>query len=275
MSAQKQSFRGLITITTGTNDTIDWQEDDSGTPKNLSKVLTISGAQWPADIATQIGTDMTTQSAATGDTITYTAAIDNDTGITTITASAGTFRLEVTASESQKLLTGGDQTAGSRGANHFGWNVDSGYPTAALTQVGDAAHANAWYPTAPDSGPTMRDDDLGNLSSFAIESRSLGGTVKSYDFGDSTRGSRNLEERALSFEYLTAASRTQYEEEFWLVYAKQGSPDGRFRFFVDRSTATSVVYHLTGDSLTSATFQRTTAGISRWSLDLSIKRYKA
>jgi len=277
MSAQKQAMRGLITITTGTNDTLHWIESDGGGPFVLSKVLTLTGPQYPQDIAADIVAQMIAESAASGDTITYSFTIANETGIVSITA-AGTavFAFDLTLIFTQKFLTGGDGIVGSLGANHFGYAVDSSVPTSTSTHTGDKAHSHAWYPTAPDSGPTLKEDDLGLLSSRSVNSMSLGGNVLTYDFGDSTRGERNTEIRALAFEFLTAESRTQFEEEFWLVYAKQGAPDGRFRFFDDRSDpATYVQYHLTGEILTAATFARTVPGISRWSISFAMKRYKA
>jgi len=275
MSALKQAFKGLINIVSSTNDTLFWKETNGGS-FTLNTPLTLTGENYPTEILADLVAEMTTKSAASGGTITYTGAIDNDTGITTITASVGTFAFDLTSAQTQKFLTGADGATGSLGEDHFGFMVDAAVPSEAATHVGDNAHSNAWYPTAPDSGPTLSTDDLGNLSSLAVNSVSLGGKTLTYDFGDSTRDQRYQEVRALSFRFLSAASRTQFEDQFWLVYAKQGAPSGRFRYFPDRSdTGTYIQYHLTGDILNAANFTRSTPSISRWDIAFSMKRYKA
>ena len=261
MSYTYQRYMGQITITAGTNDHIEWSEDNGSGGVNVSSVIP-PGTFYPSVLATAIANDMTLMSAMAGDSITYTCSLDNDSGTVTITAAAGVFFLELTVAGTNKLLTGGDVAVGTRGAQAFGWNVDAVYPALASTQVSDAAPGACWYPNQP-----LATYNEGASESTSVQAVSMGGASVAYDFsGDGAY----LKTFDLSYERMNAASRTQYEDEFW-PYAKTG---GAFLYHNDRSSIVSTEMVLTGESISSTQFERSDPSLSRWNMPLSMRKYK-
>ena len=261
MSYTYQRFMGQVTITAGTNDTIEWNEDNGSGGVNVSSVIP-AGNYYPSVLASAIANDMTAMSVIMGDSITYACSVDNDSGMVTLTAAAGVFYLKITAAEAGKLLTGGDVTAGTRGAQAFGWNVDAGYPAAASTQVSDAAPGACWYPNQP-----LATYNEGASASTSVQAVSMGGDSVAYDFSGR---SEYLKTYDLSYERMNAASRAQYEDEFW-PYGKTG---GAFRYHDDRSSATYTEMVLTGESISSTQFERSDPALSRWNMPLTMRKYK-
>ena len=266
MSYTYQRFMGQIVITSWENDTIEWSEDNGSGGVNVSATIppapSVSGAYYPSVLAAEIAAQMTAESAISGDSITYACSVDNDTGSVTITAAAGVFYLKITAAETQKLLTGGDVAAGTRGAQAFGWNVDAGYPAAASTQVSDAAPGACWYPNQP-----LATYNEGQSESTSVQAVSMGGDSVAYDFSGR---SDYLKTYDLSYERMNAASRAQYEDEFW-PYAKTGA---EFRYHDDRSSVTYTEMVLTGESISSTQFERSDPSLSRWNMPLSMRKHK-
>lgn len=258
---------GKIAIANG-NDLVYWNEDNgSGGVSLQTQVPTAS--YYPSDSAglikslgTTIAEQMTLESTFGGDSITYTFALDNSTGLGTFTASAGVFYFELTAAQTFKLLCGGDATAGSQGANHFGWYADSVSPAAAATQSSDTAPDCCWFPNQP-----LATYDEGQSESTSVQAVSMGGKVVSYDFSGR---SDYLKTENLSYERINQASRTQFESAFW-PYAKTG---GEFRFHRDRSSATYTEMVLTGSTLNAPEITRSDPSLSRWSLPVTMRTYK-
>jgi hypothetical protein len=169
----------------------------------------------------------------------------------------------LTTTETSKLLTGGDVAVGLQGQNHFGFVTQAGAPGAALSFTGSTATAGSWFPDQPRAAWNE-----GASSSSVVQAVSMGGSAVVYDF--SGRQGDYLKEYALSYERLSAASRTQYEGEFW-PYAKQGLP---FKFFEDRESLSYSENLLWSESLQSANFQRTDPGLTRWSFELNMRKVK-
>ena len=258
MSLTKQKYHGKITVTGSTNDQVNWEENPGSGVVNLSTVISAND-YYPETLAALIATQMTAASSG----ITYTAALDNTTGIPTFTASTGGFFFEIKASESRKLLTGGDGAVGTQGTHHLGFLVVASDPVLlASTDNGVGAPAATWYPTQPKAT-----DDEGIATSTVSEAITMGGASKVYDFSGR---SSYLTTRALGYEYLSAADRSAFDGEFW-PYAKQGEP---FEFFDDSTSATSIQHVLTGETLGSPGWARTTPTLSRWSLPLTMRLYK-
>lgn len=260
MSYTYQKFVG--SIVPGINDWLYWWEDNGGGGTSLQVQVT-GGTWYPSQIASNIASQMTAISLGLGDSITYTCTLNENTGQATIQASAGTFYLKLTAAEAFKFLTGGDAAVGSHGSQWFGWDVDSGYPSASASQVSDGAAGCGWYPDQPKAT-----DDLGQSVSTSVEAVSMGGSVVAYDFsGDG----EYLKTRSLSYEQMSQATRDQWEEEFW-PFAKGGKT---FRYYDNRASASYVDYCLTGDVLSSPQFTRNTPSLARWDLPLTMRRVKS
>lgn len=269
-------YIGRITITSGTNDTIHWYEEDSAAHSYSLSCTLSPGSYYPDALATEIQTQMDAESDANGlgqdyagAGANYTVSFAADTGIPTISmdhpsAPDPQFYLKLTTTETQKALTGGDAAAGSRGRHHVGWNVDGSYPTKASTMAGDTGHANSWWPSEPRQGPSG--DDEGQPTSTAGQFISNGGDVRTYDFsGDSA----DLDVRTVGYEWLLDADRTQYRDEFWTPYAKAGE---RFRFYEDRTSSSYVEQVLTGQSIPNAPFARM-KNQGWWSFSHTMRNY--
>lgn len=277
-------FRGLITVTTGSNDDISfYEEDGDGNTDNLTATLT-AGDYYPGSdteagsLCEEIKTQMEAASAlgATGGQ-TYSVSISN-AGIVTISVSgvgsAPAWYPKITTAETSKFFTGGDPgAAGERGSNHFGWNVDAAYPVAASSQVGDVAISNSWHPAQPISGGSSPRN-----RSIVTFSESGGGDVRTYDFTgnpEDSSGNSYLDRWDVRWSRISEANRAWFFSEFWRPYAKQGLPDSRFRFYPDRDDLST--YHIAGmigDILREAAFERTITGYPLWTISFEIKRYK-
>lgn len=257
---------GRIVITSGSNDRLDWTEDDGITPVGLNTVIA-AGTYYPTEILDALVSQMT---AATVYGASYTYSVDNTTGIITITASGGTLSgwyPQLKTGESDKLLTGGDVAVETIGANHLGWYVDSVYPTATLSFSSDTHAAYQWYPSQPVQTDNSRSE------SVQSEHVSLGGKQYTYNYSGSTSldatDYRHI--REVAWTYLTDTDRSNYLSRFWLPYGQHGS---RFRYYPDRTAIAYEEMHLTLDSLRTHAPDRV-GGYPMYSWALQMRRYKA
>ena len=276
----KPAYQGMIVVESGVNDTIAWNEETGLGGYNLD-VTIAAGTYHLTDLLDTIIAAMSADSDANGVGGDYAGvggdyaySIDYSTGIITLSvthpsaAPPMTFYPKIKTTETQKLLTGGDQSVGTNADPHLGWNVDAAYPATSAAHAADEIHSFGWYPSQP-----IEEDDEGPFSSAVAESVSMGGSVVAYDFSGSTV--TYLGRRAYSYRYLTAADRSSYETNFWAAHAKQGSPDGRYKFIPDRATpATYETHILTEESLKSAPFARSSPGTPHWSLSIVSRIYK-
>lgn len=281
MSLTKQAFQGVIVITASSNDRVKWYEDSAFGP--YTPEITISAATY--HLSDLLDTIVAAMSAASdisgigqdfaGVGADYAWTMDYSTGIITISGShptaapAMTWYPMITATETRKLLTGGDQTAGTNADPHLGWNVDAAYPSALSNGsfAADEIHSYGWYPSQP-----KQEDDRGNIHSNKAESVTMGGKVVSYDFSGSTTA--YLRRRSMAYRLLSQADRDQFETNFY-HHAKQGSPSGRYKYIDNRdSPATYATHVLTEGSLDAADFSRSQPGYPYWSISLTSRVYK-
>lgn len=233
---------GKLTITTGSNDRLDWTEDDGVTPVALNTVLT-AGSYYPSEVLDALVVAMTAGSTYGA---TYTYSISNTTGVITISASGGTligWYPMLRTIQSDKLLTGGDVTAETQGRYHLGWYVDTGYPVAALSFSSDTAPAFQWYPSQP-----CQSDDARSQAVLS-ELVSLSGKQYVYNYSGSTTiptiDYRHT--REIGFLFLADTDRASWLS-MWLAYAQHGET---FRWYPDRTDVDYEEMTLTGDSLQS------------------------
>lgn len=289
---------GRHEIVVDVNDQVTWFEDDNvGHTDTLTCVLTpgtyyvgLSSAE-VGSLLEEIKTQMETASDAgalavaphVGVGVDYELAIDPETGKLTIGCDAPwgnpTFYPILThAGATDKALVGGDPGAagdGRRMSPHLGWNQDAVVPAAGISFTSDVAIGHSFFPDI-----TYYKDDH---SKFEIpgtsEGVALGGDVQAYDFSgvdyDQEGEEIYQQVRSLYFKFLSDASRLQFLAEFYFPHAKQGLPDGRFRFYEDRTVDSHQEYGLTGKSLRDVDFQRTNPGLIKWTTDFTMRRYKA
>lgn len=231
---------GKLTITTGSNDRVDWTETNGVTPVNKNTTLA-PGNFYPSAILDALVTAMT---AASSYGASYTYSISNTTGIITISASGGTLTgwyPKIKTTESSKLLTGGNVAAETQGRYHLGWYVDSAYPSYALSFSSDTAPAFQWYP----SQPCQSDDS--RTQAVMSELVSLSGKQYVYNYSGSTAIPTidYRHNREIGFLYLTDTDRANWLS-MWLAYAQHGET---FRWYPDRTDVAYEEMALTGDSL--------------------------
>lgn len=273
------SLIGTIEVDT-TNNKVYWSETDGVTPVSLSVTIS-SGTYWPdsstsaESIIQTIADDMTTESGSSGYNGTYTATFDKSNGSWDLDVSGGTvvaFRLMMTATETSKLLTGGDATAGEQGLDSLGYVVDSSYPSYLTGFTSDTQISNCWFPAGPVNQTTISGKDYA-YASETVQTKTLGGSTISRCFTPRTPVTSvdYHEILTLTHEFLSDTDRTNYQQYFWSCYAKTGA---KFRFHADRTDlSTFVLYQLWMDSAQGFEMERL-PGYPHFSLNLPMKRWK-
>lgn len=286
-------YMGLITVTAGVNDKIGWVEfDNIHGPYGLSETIP-AGDYWLDDdsgsdlFATMIAL-MDAKSDAlglgqdyAGVGVNYSLSANNETGIVTASgahapsgANFSWYPFNDTVSTDQ-IWTGGATGAGDLGKhdpNHIGYNVVTNAARWGTSFVSDVSHANSWYPDQP-----IQEGTKPRNRSIVVESETGGGDVRTYDFTGNPLDSDDnsyLDRWTPRYTRLADEHRTWWFSEFWRPYAKQGLPDGRFRFYSDRESASYDVAGLSGDILREAEFTRTIKGYPLWTIAFDLKRYK-
>ena len=286
-------FMGLITITTGVNDKIGWVEQSAlGGPYGLTETIP-AGDYWPDDDG---GSDLLATMKAlmeaksdsagagqdyAGDGFNYTFSIDDDTGLVTVSANHTSWGVgfqwypTYQTNTADRIWSGGSQTAGRHGYQGLGWNVISPSSPWGQSFTSDVSHSNSWYPNQPIQQGTRPKN-----RSIVVEAESGGGDVRTYDFtgnpedvADSS-GVSYLDRWTIRYTRISETNRLWWFKEFWRPYAKQGLPDGRFRFYEDRSAAAYHTCGLTGEILRESNFDRTITGYPLWTISFDVKRYK-
>ena len=267
MLHKEPMFLGYFAITSD-NNKINWQETNLGTTYSLSTTISATSSDLPSTIMSALMTAMTAKSLASGFGITYTASLSTSTGKYAITADKYMWQLQITASETGKILTGGDESADSSGSCHFGFLVDSSYPSFATSFTGDNQIDRSWFPNYPPS-----QDDDGAYSAVAVEATTIGGSTRTYAF--STPSDRDLQYLAIrtqNYQLLTSTAKTGWLSYFF-PYAMKGS-DGKFEYYDDKTdTSTSETRILTADTIRKFAPQRRNA-VARWSWSISMRLYK-
>jgi hypothetical protein len=272
------AFVGQIVVTASTNDTISWFEAG---PFNLTATVA-AGSYWPDALATAIANAMTGQSSALGATNTYTCSFSTETGLFTISRSAGSadWYPKLTTAESNNLLTGGKTdsdgdtlSTGQAGPNHCGFVIDAGYPSAGTSFTSDQQIAHVWVPEYP---PETDSEETFDQSSSVVEAYSMNGTGDVYNFvpweveADEWPLFGNLNQRrSLQFAFVTQASSTQFLAWFWGPWAGQGNT---FRYYPDRSASDFLLYRMTGESLTNMSRGNRLTGYAWWTRALQMRR---
>ena len=267
MLHKEPMFIGYFEVTSS-NNKINWEETDGSTTKSLSTTITVTSSDLPSTIISALMTAMTTESSTSGHSITYTSSFSTSTGKYTITADQYTWKLLITIAESSKILTGGDESAGSSGACHFGFVVDSSYPSFSTTFTSDSQIDRAWFPNYPPA-----QDDDGSYTSMAVESTTIGGSTHTYSFSvPSDRDLKYLAIRTQNYQLLTSTAKTGWLSYFF-PYAMKGS-DGKFEYYDDRTDiSTSETRILTADTIRKFAPQRRNS-VTRWSWSISMRLYK-
>lgn len=274
------SFIGQIEVVSGLNDTVHW--DESGYP-GLSASLT-PGWYWPLDLALHIATEMSTESAASGASNTYTALYDVSTGLPTMQRLLGSadWNPLVTASEAQNIWTGG--AVDSNGATlsndqygmlHFGWKIGTSSPAAAANHTAVHPTAGSWLPSL---APARWSEP--QFEATVVEAIAYDGSGDVYSFNDWSIDTNEFplyggdwQTQELTFQRQTQDDTTAFLTNFWGPHAKDG---GKFRFYPDKSDAsTFYTCRLSGDSLKQASRGVRETGYALWSIDLSLRRAPA
>jgi len=275
-------FWGQITITAGTNDRIDWAEDNGATVLNLDTTVP-AGTYWPysatasESLAYQIANALTLESAASGYSGSYSVNVEDSS--VQITAAGGTlagFYLKTSTAESDKLLTGGDVDEGEQGANHYGWIVDASgvYPGDDLAFDSDTIPCNCWHPKGPVTNTTVVAGDDLRYTSGVSQVETLGGRVVVRDFSGAIAPNQVAyrERRVLQTNFLTDDDRERYVSQFWLPYAKTGA---KIRYIPDKTQPDDYEErHLFGDSLSTLAPTRL-PGYPYFDLTIETKLWKA
>ena len=272
------AFMGLITITSGTNDTLTFKETDGVTPTDV--VATIPNGAFYADsssgpesLATIIGDQMTAESVYSG---VYVVAVSTTDGTITITASGGTLTgwyPMITTTETNKFLTGGDAVAGEQGLDHYGWTTDSVSPAAALVHTSDTLASNNWFPVGPVAGNTTiagRDHSFRkNVSQ--VETLGHSTVTRAWEPRVAPSSTDDSEIIELEFQYLSNTDRTNYQTQFYSCYAFTG---GKIRYVTDRdSIGTYTEVQLWGESLMGFAPSRL-RGYEHFNDTIQLKRFK-
>lgn len=271
MLSKPPAFVGKIRID-GDNNQIYWREGVT----DLSAAMSLSGLQYPDAIATDIATQMTTESAASGSSYTYTGSFSVETGEVTI-SSTGSFVVRNTTSQSNAIWSGGSLdsegaalTNGQYGPEHIGFPKTSSL-TSATEHVSDIPVGAYFSP----SRPVYQDTEDPYQATVAV-SKSEGGTAVAYDFtpvytstSDFLGGGYNAT-RTLLLGDLTDDDRTQWALNFWRLCR------GRvFRFYKQRTVATYREYMLTQDSARDSGFTDRRPSVRLWSGSIQMQRVKS
>lgn len=270
MLSKPPAFVGKIRID-GDNNQIYWTEASL-----LSATLSLSGLQYPDAIASDIATQMTAESAASGSSYTYTASFSVETGKVTLT-STGSFSITNTTSQSNAIWSGGSLdsngvalTNEQYGPEHLGWKKTSTVTTG--TEHTSDIPVGAYF--SP-SRPVYQDTEDPYQATVAV-SKSEGGTAVAYDFtpvytstSDFLGGGYNAT-RSLFLGDLTDDDRLQWALNFWRLCR------GRvFRFYKQRTVAENREYILTQDSARESGFSERRPSVRLWSGTIQMQRVKS
>jgi len=264
------AFVGQINITSNNNE-IYWREGVT----DLNATITLDGLQYPDELISHIASKMTTESAASGSSYTYTGTFSVETGKVTI-SSTGAFSIRNTTA-----LVGAIWSGGSEDSNGAAYTNDQygpehiGFPKEPITTVADEHEGDipvAGY-FSPDR-PVYQDSEDPFDAAVSI-SKSEGGTVKAYDFSpvyedtnDFLGGGFNATRRIFLGD-LTDDNRTQWSINFWRT--NRARP---FRFYKQRTIAEYRVYQLAEDSARNSGFTDRNPSIRRWSGEIQMTRAK-
>lgn len=271
----KPSFVGKITISSR-NNKVYWWEALGG---DLSATLT-SAEYWPADLCTEIQTQLNAASAAT-----WTVTFSPTTGKITITSTTG-FYPKCKSTDTNNALTGGHQdlsantlATGEVSVNHLGFNVVSSYPSQASSHTSNRVVANCWVPDGALGGRCSTDDE-GQLDFSSVDAVAVDGSGSVLDFtpitDDSTdplRGSPQ-QKQVITFELLNRTS----QEHFLLWFARTWACRGKtFRYYPDRDNAPSTysLKRFSTETLASASKGARRRGYSWYDLSLALERAEA
>lgn len=271
----KPSFVGKITILPR-NNKVYWWEALGG---DLSATLT-SGEYWPADLCTEIQTQLNAASAAT-----WTVTFSPTTGKITITSTTGFFP-KCKSTDTNNALTGGHQdlsantlSVGEVSVNHLGFNVVSAYPSQASSHTSDRVVANCWVPDGGLGGRCATDDE-GQLDFYSVDAVAVDGSGSVLDFtpitDDSTDPLRGTpqQKQVITFELLNRTS----QEHFLLWFARTWACRGKtFRYYPDRDNAPSTysLKRFSTETRASATKGARRRGYSWYDLSLTLERAEA
>lgn len=276
--AAPPAFVGQITVTTGINDKLYWREDN-GTPYDLS-VTVNAGTYWPDTLGGLLGTLMETESTSNGYGAIYSWTFSTETGKYTVAADSGQFYLKTTTSESDNVLTGGDSDTRNGaaldplqwGQNAIGWFITPSYSSLATSAVSPIPTQHFWAP----SNPPQQDDDGLEFDQTVVQSVSIAGAVKTYDWSgwdddkdEFVVAGNYARTRDVSFEFVTTAEKEAWIGQFWGPYGKAGST---FRYYPDRTAAAYLSYVLTGRSLTNHGFSQRIKGYQWWRGSIEMQR---
>lgn len=261
-------------VVSSANNTISWFE--SG-PYNLTTSVD-DGVYWPSALASLIAANMTTESAGSGATRTYSGTFSEVTGKITLTGS-GDWYPKTTTAESANILTGGktdsdgDTLASAQaGPNHLGFLLTSGYKSAGTSFTSDQQIAHVWIPEFP-----PETDSEERYEQTVVEAFGMTGEGDAYVFQDWETERDEWpsyghlgQRRSISFAFVSQASSTQFLAWFWGPWAGAGRS---FRYYPDRTDlATYYLYKLTGESLASMSRGERQTGYAWWTRGLEMRR---
>ena len=268
--SQPPAFVGQINITSNNNE-IYWREGVT----DLSATISLDGLQYPDELISHIASKMTTESAASGSSYTYTGSFSIETGKVTISAT-GNFSIRNTTALVGAVWSGGQQDSnGVAFANEQYGPEHIGFPKEAITTIADthtgpipvAGYFSPNYPVYQDS-----EDPFDAAVAVA---KSEGGTVKAYDFtpvyedtNDFLSGGFNATRR-LFLGDMTDENRTQYKVNFWRTNRGRA-----FKFYKQRTIAEYRVYQLQEQSARNSGFTDRNPSIRRWSGEILMTRVK-
>lgn len=276
------SLIGKLTVVAGVNDAIDWWENQGGGPFNLSTTVA-AGIYWPGDLAIAIAAAMTTESAISGDTITYTGTFNQETAKMTIVSAPGEWFPKITTAESASVFTGGkldtvggNLVAGQFGPNHCGFYIDSAYPSSSPSWSSDTFCAHCFIPNEPTARDSLWVHDQSGLVS---EAQAIDGSSNIRDWRgwdidgndpDFASWGGNWSTREIGLEFITQDIRAWWIAWLWGPYGKSGNT---FRFYPDSSSVNyDSVVRLAGESLSRSWRGDRLQGYAFYSHQITLKR---
>ncbi len=264
------AFVGQINITSNNNE-IYWSEGAT----HLNATITLDGLQYVSDLLEHIATKMTTESAASGSSYTYTGSFSIETGKVTI-SSTGNFAIRNTTSQTGAVWSGGDSDSNGDAYTNEQYGTEHlGFPKVAITSL-STSHTGT-NPTSSYFSPSQpiyqdNEDPFDAMVSFA---KAEGGTVKAYDFtpvyeatGDFLGGGFNADRRVF-LGNLTDDDRDQYRLNFWRQ--NRARP---FKFYKDRTDSANREYQLQKESAQKSGFNERLSGVRRWQGEILMTRTK-
>ena len=264
-------FEGKITVTAA-NKNIDWEEYNGGSPNNFN-VDVDEGTYYITELLAEIKSKMDGTGA-----ITWTWELNRQNGVVTVEGDAE-FRLNLTSSESNRLLTGGDVDSNGLALydeqampDALGWVQQSSYPA-----FGDSVEApfpcgHCWAPSEPPIKNNLEDYNKPARASRAIDGSAWGETwadwIVDRDKYDYPGG--KLASWLLSFEFLTVVDRFNFIRRFWGPYASDS--EATFRFYEKWDDTQTAEYVLSEESRQTHGFKDRAPDFPHWPLDLELWR---